>query len=89
MVSESGGIYDERRKKIITRKRVIEGSYYPGKKVPHPAKIPTRRASEGSEALPSLARRVNMSFFGAGVIRSGHCMLARARHGKDRNIQGD
>src|SRR5271166_5586592 len=28
----------------------------------------TRRASEGSEALPSLARRVRMSFFGARVI---------------------
>ncbi len=27
-----------------------------------------RRASEGSEALPSLARRVRMSFFGARVI---------------------
>src|SRR5208337_5171494 len=27
--------------------------------------ILTRRASEGSEALPSLARRVRMSFFGA------------------------
>ena len=26
-----------------------------------------RRASEGSEALPSLARRVRMSFFGARV----------------------
>ena len=36
--------------------------------------ILTRRASEGSEALPSLARRVSMSFFGARVIslvRSG------------------
>ncbi len=32
--------------------------------------ILTRRASEGSEALPSLARRVRMSFFGARVIRS-------------------
>jgi hypothetical protein len=31
--------------------------------------ILTRRASEGSEALPSLARRVRMSFFGARVIR--------------------
>ena len=30
--------------------------------------ILTRRASEGSEALPSLARRVSMSFFGARVI---------------------
>src|SRR5208283_6007818 len=30
--------------------------------------IRTRRASEGSEALPSLARRVRMSFFGARVI---------------------
>ena len=30
--------------------------------------ILTRRASEGSEALPSLARRVRMSFFGARVI---------------------
>src|SRR5208283_1133311 len=29
--------------------------------------ILTRRASEGSEALPSLARRVRMSFFGARV----------------------
>src|SRR5271166_5101772 len=28
----------------------------------------TRRASEGSEALPSLARRVRMSFFGARVM---------------------
>ena len=33
--------------------------------------ILTRRASEGSEALPSLARRVRMSFFGARVIPSG------------------
>src|SRR5271165_4378068 len=33
--------------------------------------ILTRRASEGSEALPSLSRRVRMSFFGAGVISSG------------------
>ncbi len=32
--------------------------------------ILTRRASEGSEALPSLARRVRMSFFGARVICS-------------------
>src|SRR5208337_5107632 len=32
--------------------------------------ILTRRASEGSEALPSLARRVRMSFFGARVIPS-------------------
>ena len=32
--------------------------------------ILTRRASEGSEALPSLARRVRMSFFGARVIFS-------------------
>ena len=30
--------------------------------------ILTRRASEGSEALPSLAGRVRMSFFGARVI---------------------
>ena len=30
--------------------------------------ILTRRASEGSEALPSLARRVSMCFFGARVI---------------------
>jgi len=30
--------------------------------------ILTRRASEGSEAFPSLARRVRMSFFGARVI---------------------
>ena len=30
--------------------------------------ILTRRASKGSEALPSLARRVRMSFFGARVI---------------------
>src|SRR5271157_2346239 len=30
--------------------------------------ILTRRASEGSEALPSLACRVRMSFFGARVI---------------------
>ena len=30
--------------------------------------ILTRRASEGSEALPSLARRVSTSFFGARVI---------------------
>ena len=30
--------------------------------------ILTRRASEGSEALPSLARRVRMSFYGARVI---------------------
>jgi len=30
--------------------------------------ILTRRASEGSEVLPSLARRVRMSFFGARVI---------------------
>ena len=30
--------------------------------------ILTRRASEGCEALPSLARRVRMSFFGARVI---------------------
>ena len=35
--------------------------------------ILTRRASEGSEALPSLARRVRMSFFGARVIA---CALA-------------
>ena len=33
--------------------------------------ILTRRASEGSEALPSLARRVRMSFFGARVITPG------------------
>jgi hypothetical protein len=33
--------------------------------------ILTRRASEGSEALPSLARRVRMSFFGARVIFRG------------------
>ena len=31
--------------------------------------ILTRRASEGSEALPSLARRVRMSFFGARIIQ--------------------
>ncbi len=47
--------------------------------IPHSALLPrqksfaslhilTRRASEGSEALPSLARRVSMCFFGAGVI---------------------
>ena len=35
-----------------------------------PLHILTRRASEGSEALPSLARRVRMSFFGARVIIS-------------------
>src|SRR5271165_6347911 len=34
--------------------------------------ILTRRASEGSEALPWLARRVRMSFFGARVIRPGY-----------------
>src|SRR5271157_5965394 len=34
--------------------------------------ILTRRASEGSEALPSLARRVRMSFFGARVIGFKH-----------------
>ncbi len=28
----------------------------------------SKRASEGSEALPSLARRVRMSFFGARAI---------------------
>ncbi len=33
--------------------------------------ILTRRASEGSEALPSLARRVRMSFFGARVKWGG------------------
>src|SRR5271166_4400219 len=50
--------------------------------------ILTRRASEGSEALPSLARRVRMSSFGARVIvwqrsdvgpakRQGLCPKAR------------
>ncbi len=41
--------------------------------------ILTRRASEGSEALPSLARRVRMSFFGARVIaeRSYHDKIPR------------
>ena len=33
--------------------------------------ILTQRASEGSAALPSLARRVRMSFFGARVIEPG------------------
>ena len=37
--------------------------------------ILTRRASEGSEALPSLARRVSMSFFGARVIATSLCLF--------------
>ncbi len=40
--------------------------------------ILTRRASEGSEALPSLARRVRMSFFGARVIFSTPDPIPRA-----------
>ena len=36
--------------------RIVTG-YYPGSKEGH---IPTRSASEGSGAFPSLARRVNM-----------------------------
>ena len=39
--------------------------------------ILTRRASEGSEALPSLARRVRMSFFGARVIVRGGLSVSR------------
>ena len=35
----------------------VDDSYYPGSKEGH---IPTRSASEGSGAFPSLARRVNM-----------------------------
>ena len=38
--------------------------------------ILTRRASEGSEALPSLARRVRMSFFGARVIDHLYVQIA-------------
>ena len=37
----------------------------------------SKRASEGSEALPSLARRVRMSFFGARVIE-GSALLEEA-----------
>src|SRR5208283_2800340 len=36
-----------------------------------PNSATSKRASEGSEALPSLARRVRMSFFGARVIEAG------------------
>src|SRR5208282_634582 len=43
------------------------------------AHILTRRASEGSEALPSLARRVRMSFFGARVIHP-RIAVRRGRH---------
>ena len=41
--------------------------------------ILTRRASEGSEALPSLARRVRMSFFGARVIMKAISWRASSR----------
>ena len=41
--------------------------------------ILTRRASEGSEALPSLARRVRMSFFGARVIHAPRAAQVRPR----------
>src|SRR5271166_5271485 len=47
--------------------------------------ILTRRASEGSEALPSLARRVRMSFLGARVITFAipgtACLFFRVRWG--------
>ena len=46
--------------------------------------ILTRRASEGSEALPSLARRVRMSFFGARVIELAHRLPLRYRRHRDR-----
>ena len=46
--------------------------------------ILTRRASEGSEALPSLARRVSMSFFGARVIIVGHFVRFRLEKSNGR-----
>ena len=46
-----------RRKMVLPRQESFESLH-----------ILTQRASEGSEALPSLARRVRMSFFGARVI---------------------
>ena len=50
--------------------RGLSGDYYPRQESFASLHILTRRASEGSEALPSLARWVRMSFFGARVIRS-------------------
>ena len=47
---------------------VLQRSVLPRQKSFASLHILTRRASEGSEALPSLARRVRMSFFGARVI---------------------
>ena len=41
----------------MSLRRIEPESYYPGSKEGH---IPTRSASEGSGAFPSLARRVNM-----------------------------
>ena len=42
---------------VTPAKPLTSGYYYPGSKEGH---IPTRSASEGSGAFPSLARRVNM-----------------------------
>src|SRR5271166_4910728 len=50
--------------------------------------ILTRRASEGSEALPSLARRVRMSFFLAGVIEGAHAIDVGARKPADSGEGG-
>jgi hypothetical protein len=51
------------------RAHQLASAYYPRQESFASLHILTRRASEGSEALPSLARRVRMSFFGARVIR--------------------
>jgi thioredoxin reductase (NADPH) len=49
--------------------------------------ILTRRASEGSEALPSLARRVRMSFFGARVI-TDRAVLQANKFGARLSVSG-
>ena len=53
---------------VIALTDVYTGSILPRQESFASLHILTRRASEGSEALPSLARRVRMSFFGAKVI---------------------
>ena len=53
---------------LLTLRSKVDGTLLPRQESFASLHILTRRASEGSEALPSLARRVRMSFFGARVI---------------------
>ena len=58
----------DRARKLRREMTLPERSLLPRQESFASLHILTRRASEGSEALPSLARRVSMSFFGARVI---------------------